>query len=404
MALSDIKIRHAKATGKAIKLTDSNGLYLEVKPNGSKLWRYRYRIDGKENVFAIGDYPAVALQSARQQRDAARELVKQGINPAHRRQAEKQKAVDESRETFRTVANEWLEKMKPRWSDLHYEQIKTVLAADAYPRIGHMAMRSITARQILDIVQRVEARGAPTVAVNLRTWCSAVFRYAVVTLRADSDPAAVLKGSVIRPHRETSRALSVEELQALSAKLDVYGNARTRIAVRLLILFFVRTVELRTAEWDEFDEDAMEWRIPASKMKSRRLHIVPISRQAAKLLRQLRVLTGKGDYLFPRQRKTGTQPYMSRSTINHAIEYMLPEHPEPITAHDFRATAATHLREMGWKDELVEMQLAHLDGNTTRAAYNHAKYLPERRKMMQAWSDWIERLVAESEAQAPVAA
>lgn len=392
MPLTDIKIRQAKATDKPIKLTDAHGLYLEVKPNGSKLWRYRFRIDGKENLFAIGTYPAVSLLSARQKREAARELVKQGINPSHRRQLDKQQTIDIGRETFKAVAEEWIQKMTPRWTTRHRDQISNNFAEDVYPHIGHLGMRNITARQILDVIQRVEQRGAPTVADNIRQRCSSVFRYAVVTLRADSDPASVVRGSIIRPPVEHSRALDEDELSLLLAALDTYKGQRTASAIQLLCLTFVRTIELVGAKWTEVDFDSREWRIPAERMKKRRVHLVPLSDQALALFQELRKTTGRGEFILPNAYRRREQPTMSRATINMALGYMMPKHSETITGHDFRATAATHLRELGWADELVELQLAHVDKNQTRGAYNHSVHLQRRIQMMQAWADWLDGL------------
>ncbi|WP_284890599.1 integrase arm-type DNA-binding domain-containing protein [Burkholderia sp. lyk4-R2A-23] len=390
MPLTDIKIRQAKAGNKPTKLTDSNGLYLLVNPSGSKLWRYKYRIAGKENLFAIGEYPTVSLQDARAARDDARELVKKGLHPSHARQEVLSTRINEGKATFRCVSDEWLQKKRKAWTERHYGEILRMLEADAYPYIGNRPMRSITAHDVLALMRRVEERGSPSVAIKLRQYVSNVFQYAVITLRADTDPASVLRGSVLKPPTENARPLSREELKRLFRKLPTYKSRRTAIAIRLLMMLFPRTIELCRARWDEIDLGAAEWKVPPEKIKARRLHIVPLPKQALGLLRELQEMYGNRGYILPILHSNRKLPHMSRATINRAIDYMVPDNPEPITGHDFRATASTNLHEMGWKDEVVEMQLSHKDKDKTRSTYNHAKYLRERREMMQAWANWLD--------------
>lgn len=287
MPLTDIKIRQAKAGDKPTKLTDGNGLYLLVKPSGSKLWRYKYRIAGKENLFAIGEYPTVSLQDARAARDDARELVKKGLHPSHARQEVLSARINEGKATFRAVSDEWLEKKRKTWTERHFSEILRMLEADAYPFIGNRPMRSVTAHDVLALMRRVEERGSPSVAIKLRQYVSNVFQYAVITLRADTDPASVLRGSVLKPPTENARALSREELKRLFRQLPTYKSKRTAIAIRLLMMLFPRTIELCRARWEEIDLGTAEWKVPPEKIKSRRLHIVPLPKQALKLLREL---------------------------------------------------------------------------------------------------------------------
>ncbi|HDR9051330.1 TPA: site-specific integrase, partial [Burkholderia vietnamiensis] len=218
--------------------------------------------------------------------------------------------------------------------------------------------------------------------------CGSVFQYAVITLRADTDPASVLRGAVLKPPTEHARPLSRDELKVLFRQLPLYKSRRTTIAIRLMMMLFPRTVELCRARWEEIDLAAAEWRVPPKKIKSRRLHIVPLATQAIGLLRELQEIYGNYGYILPILHSNRKRPHMSRATINRALNSMMPNNPEPITGHDVRATASTNLHEIGWKDEVVEMQLSHKD--KTRSAYNHAKYLPERRGMMQAWADWLD--------------
>lgn len=396
MALTDVKIRQAKAGSKPIKLTDSNGLYVEVKPNGSKLWRYRYRIDGKENVFAIGEYPEVSLQAARTERDNARIIVKKGMHPAQARRIERAQTVDAARETFKAISEEWLGKKKKAWTLRHHTEVSRMIEAGAYPFIGAQPMRSITASQVLRLMERVDERGSPAVAIKLRQYISSIFQYAVITQRADADPASVLRGAVIKPPTEHSRDLTRDEITAIFRAMPFYQSRRTMLAIKLLMMFFTRTIELCRATWEEIDLDAGEWKIPPEKIKARRTHIVPLSRQAKAILVELKDTYGGKGYVLPTLHSNTKTGHISRATFNQAMKYLLPTNPDAITGHDFRATASTYLHEMGWRDEVIEMQLAHKDKNQTRAAYNHAKYLPERREMMQAWSDWLDAIEATS--------
>lgn len=388
MALTDVKIRQAKVDDKAIKLVDGNGLHLEVKPNGSKLWRYRYRIAGKENLYAIGEYPAISLQEARKARDDARDLVKQGIHPSHARQGALAEQLGKNTNTFEFVAREWLEKKIGKWSSYYHKQATSCLENNAFPRIGRLPIRNVTAAHLLEMLQTMEARGAETYALQLRQWCSAIFRHAVVTLRADVDPAAALKGAINRPAINHSAPMSADQISDFKARVNKYGGNRTTVlALRLMLYTFVRTAELRKAPWSEFDVEISEWRIPAERMKMRRLHIVPLSEQVVELLRELSRITGSGTWLFPNCRRPGD--VMSATTINRALEHMGYASGQ-WTGHDFRATASTQLHEMGFRADLIERQLAHVETNQTRAAYNHAEYLAERRAMMQRWADWVD--------------
>jgi integrase len=395
MSLTDAKIRNTKPDDKSVKLTDANGLYLEVRPTGAKLWRYRYRIDGKENVFAIGEYFAdkrtghVSLEDARGARDKARQLVKQGIHPSHQRQSERLARTSENANTFKAIAKEWIDKKKGNWSPYYLKQVEHGMDADIYPEIGNLPMRQITAAHVLKILNKVCDRGAETVAINLRQWCSSVFRYAVSTLRADYDPVSALRDAIVRPPVENAKPMTRDQLKVFLEKLGNYGGMRTTtLAIKFMLYTFVRTVEMRRGEWSEVKFDDALWVIPGEKMKKNRVHMVPLSRQALAILRELHKITGAGDHLFPNSRRPAD--IMSGTTINRAMEYL----GIPFSGHDFRATASTHLYEMGYDEKLVEMQLAHAETKKTKAAYNHAQYLPERRAMMQRWADWIDDIAA----------
>jgi len=409
MPLTDAKIRNTKPREKPIKLTDGGGLYLEVRPTGAKLWRYRYRIGGKENVFAVGQYfndkrgGHISLDDARSERDKARALVKQGIHPAHNRQAERLAIHAENANTFEAVAREWIAKKKPGWTAYYLRQVQRFLESDVFPYVGNLPIRNVTAAHLLEILRRIEGRGAETVAVLVRQWASAVFRYAVATLRADTDPAAALKGAIHRPKIEHRKPLSRDQVADFVKALDVYGGYRTTvIALRMMLLTFVRTVELRAARWTEIDLDRAEWRIPAERMKMREPHLVPLSRQAVELLAELHTYTGGRDFLFPNYRNPKT--CMTSTTLNRALERMGFNGKGSIgfSAHGFRATASTILNEIGFRPDVIERQLAHAERNKVRASYNQAEYLEDRRTMMQQWADMTDEMAKSESKVTPI--
>lgn len=390
MPLTDAKIRNTKPGPKPAKLADGGGLYLEVRPTGAKLWRFRYRIAGKENVFAIGEYPGIGLAEARAEHGKARALVKRGVHPSHNRQAERLSSQVANANTFEAVAREWISKKSPRWTAYYLRQVTRFLESDVFPHVGKLPIRNVTSAHLLEVIRRIEVRGAVTVALLVRQWSSAIFRYAVATLRADGDPAAALKGAIHRPKVEHHKPLSREQIVELKDALGRCGGYRTTvIALQLMLLTFVRTVELRKAKWSEFDLEHAEWRIPAERMKMREPHIVPLSRQAVDLLRELRAYTGGRDFLFPNYRDP--RECMTATTLNRALERMGFNGRGSIgfSAHGFRATASTLLNEMGYRSDVIERQLAHAERDKVRASYNHAEYMEERTAMMQDWAEFL---------------
>jgi len=409
MPLTDTRIKTAKKATGPVKLTDGGGLYLEVRPTGAKLWRMRYRIAGKENLYALGAYAAdvpageseveaaarrrggeFTLSEARLERDRCRRLVKQGIHPSHDRAAQKATTILEGTNTFKSIATEWIEANKARWSDRYRKRIEEFLAADVYPYIGTLPVRSITAAKMLETMQRMHKR-SPSVAHKVNNWCSSIFRFAVVTLRADGDPTNALRGGLSRPRVRHHPPLDRRGIATfLSALATDTSSPITSAAMRLLLLTFVRTIELRTAEWDHIDWDGAVWRIPAERMKMREGHIVPLSEQAIELLRELQKRTENRRWLFPNVRRPKT--YMAGTTL-HRVTVRL-GYEGRFTPHGFRATASTILNEAGFRADVIERQLAHAPRNQVRAAYNQAEYLPERRQMMQAWADLIDADVA----------
>jgi integrase len=391
MPLTDTKIKLAKPADKAYSLPDGQGLYLDVRPTGSKIFRYRYWINPKKaGIYTVGEYPSISLADARKERERVRDLVKQGLNPNQEKKADKLRQQVAGKDTFEAISKEWIEKRKAGWSDYYIGQIERSFLVDVYPHIGKLSVKKINSLQILNLLQLVEKRGAPSVALNIRMWISSVFCYAIVTLRAEIDPASALRGAIIRPPVQHAKPLSPDGIKLFLERLSNFGgNRSTAIALELMLLLFLRTVEMRRGEWDELVPDAIDWVITPAKMKKGRTHIVPLPTQARALIAELRTITGSGRWMFPNTRR----PYemMSATTINRALEYMGYESAE-MTGHDFRATASTILHEMGYNDDWIELQLAHVDRNKTRAAYNHARYINERRQMMQAWADYIDTL------------
>jgi integrase len=390
--LTDREVSNAPRKAAPYRLSAGGSLFLEVRPSGEKVWRYRYRLGGKQNIFVIGRYydkshpEHVSLEAARQRCNEARVLVKQGINPTTHRAAQLQAAIGENANTFKAIAQEWIAKKRTKWTAYYTSQVERSMKFDVYPKIGAMPIKAITPGHILNILQEVERRGAETVAINVRQWCSAVFRYAIPTQRAETDPAAMLRGVVERPAVRHKTPVARNDFPALLSKIDSCTYRTTAIAMRLLLLTFVRPVELRASQWPEFDFDRAEWRIPPRRMKMREAHIIPLSTQAMDLLRELKTITGGGPWLFPNLRRPST--YMTATTMNRALERM--GFGGKYSAHGFRTTASTILNELGYEGDWIERQLAHRPRNQSRAAYNHAQDLSDRRRMMQEWSDLVD--------------
>ncbi|MEB4590506.1 integrase arm-type DNA-binding domain-containing protein [Candidatus Thiothrix sp. Deng01] len=391
MPLSDTKARSAKPGEKPYQLPDHDGLYLDVRPSGRKVWRVRLWLDGKEIRHTVGDYPDIGLQSARQKRDVAKQQARNGINPNTEKAEKKQASRYAAALTVKSVSLEWLEKTGVKRGAKYQEQIRRVLAADVYPAIGDMPISSVKPIHVLGVLQSVEGRGSKCVAINIRMWLSTIFRYAIITQRCETDPAATLRGVIERDPVQHSRALNKAELAEFIHRLRNYkGNRTVTIAIELIMMLFARTAEVRKARWDEFDLESAEWRIPADRMKMKRPHIVPLPRQAIALLQELHIITGNCPVLFPSTRNINNPVHAT--TYNTAILYMGYERRE-LSMHDFRATASTLLYESGkYRAEVIERQMAHAERNQSIRPYNHAEYLPERRQMMQDYADMLESL------------
>lgn len=389
VALTDKAIQAAKPREKAYKLTDGGGLVLLVNPNGSRWWRLRYRHGGVEKMISFGIYPDVSLKAAREKRDAARVQIAAGIDPSAKRQAERDARAD----SFQAIAEEWLEAQRKTFADATVEKARWTFQDLLFPHIGRRPIREITAPELLAVLRRLEARGKHETAHRTRQRAGQVFRYAIATGRAERDPTADLRGA-LAPVVVTNRAaiLDPAKVGELLRAIDAYsGQPATEIALKLAPLVFVRPGELRAAEWSEINLDGAEWRIPAHRMKMREAHIVPLARQSVALLREIEPLTGDGRYVFPSARTT--QRPMSENALTAALRRMGYAGTEQ-TWHGFRSIASTLLNEQGWHPDLIELQLAHKERNAVRAAYNKATRLAERRKMMQAWADYLDGLRA----------
>ncbi|MBP7766226.1 MAG: integrase arm-type DNA-binding domain-containing protein [Syntrophaceae bacterium] len=392
--LSEVKVRTAKPMEKAYKIFDGDGLHVLITPTGGKLWRFKYRIgkkgDAKHKTLAFGAYPDISLQDARKKRDDARKLLAGGIDPAEERKAQKQAAIEEG-ETFEMVAREWHNKFKPRWKESHAERIMGRLERDIFPFIGKKPISHIKAREVLTLLQRIEGRGANELAHRAKALCSNVFCYAIATSRIEHDPTAGLKGA-LTPVTTINMAAITDPASVgqLLRAIDAYkGSFVVQCALKFAPLTFVRPGELRHAEWSEINLEAAEWNIPGSKMKMKEAHLVPLSKQAIEILKALKPLTGAGQYVFPG--RTAARP-MSENAILVALRTM-GYAKEEMSGHGFRAMARTLIDEkLQIRPDLIEHQLGHAVRDPLGRAYNRTQHLPERKKMMQTWADYLDGL------------
>lgn len=396
MPLSEPQIRSAKAAATAYKLYDSEGLFLWVTPSGGKLWRFRFKARGKEKLLSLGAYPKLGLTAARKARNAAIEKVQAGIDPAAERAAAKRERELAKKNTFKAVALEWHELHAHEWTPAYAKQIMNRLEADVFPSIGEDDVAEIKPARMLEVLKAVEARGVLETNRRLKQYCSAIFRYGIASQYCEHDPAAPLKGALKSPPRpKHHKALARSQVGDFLIRLAGYdGEPETRIAINLALLMAPRTTELRASRWSEFeglesDQEEGLWRVPAERMKMGAPHLVPLSRQARALLLQLKQRAANSPFLFPSNTAEG---FMSNNTMLFAL-YRLGFHGRT-TTHGFRRLFSTEANEHGWNEDWVERQLAHDERNRSRAAYNAAQYLPQRREMMQWWADHLDGLKA----------
>ena len=397
MPLTNTSIRNAKPAEKAKKLFDSGGLYLEVAPSGGKWWRFKYRFSGKEKRLSLGVYPDVSLKDARDRRDEVRKLVANKIDPSEHRKAQKATKVEQAGNSFEVIAREWFARHSPNWSASHADRIIRRLERDIFPWIGSKPIADINAPQLLEIIRRIEKRGALETAHRSLGNCGQVFRYAIATGRAERDLSSDLRGAL--PPVKGKHFAAVTEpgkVAKVLKALDGYeGTLTVRCALRLAPLVFVRPGELRHAQWVDVDLDMAEWRYIVTKTKTQ--HIVPLSQQAVEILQELKPLTGSGRYVFPSARNPKGDKPMSDNAILAAMRRM-GSSKEEMSGHGFRAMARTILDEvLGFRPDYIEHQLAHTVRDPNGRTYNRTTHLPERRKMMQDWADYLDKLKASAE-------
>lgn len=400
MPLTSTAIDKARPSEKPRKLSDGRGLYLLINPSGSKLWRLKYRVDGKEKLLALGAYPDVPLKGARELRDQARSQLARGVDPSAERRETKLEISGAG--SYGAVAEEWFGRQRAAWTAGHAVTIRSRLDRDVLPYLAARPIRAIEAPEVLQVLRRVEARGAIESAHRIKTIIGQVFDFAVATGAATRNPARDIGSSALQPAipKPMAAVLKPTEVAALLRAIDDYrGTHIVRCAFRLAPLVFVRPGELRAAEWSEFDLDSALWVIPAARMKlgkaakadAARSHIVPLSRQSIEILRDIYNLTAVGRFVFPGARSDGKA--MSENAITAALRRMGYD-GDTMTWHGFRSIASTMLNEKGYHPDAIEAQLAHTPGNKVRAAYNRAKFLPERVRMMQEWADHLDALKA----------
>ncbi|HGY1115936.1 TPA: tyrosine-type recombinase/integrase [Providencia rettgeri] len=395
MALSARQIQTAKPKDKEYKLSDERGLYLLVKPNGSRYWRMKYRFAGKEKKLSIGVYPDISLADARVKRDEARKLLTEGNDPAEQKKLEKLAKKITIENTFKAIAIEWHTHKSSEWSESYAESVLDALDKDIFPYLAKRPIAEILPLEMLEILRMIEKRGALEKMRKVRQFCNQIFRYAIATGRATVNPAAELTGTLKAPKTQHFPHLTAQELPELLQKLSGYsGSVITRLATKLLLLTGVRTIELRAAHWGEFDFDNALWLIPEERMKMRRPHSVPLSKQVLEILKELHAFTGQYQLVFP-GRCNINQP-MSEASINMVLKRI--GYDGKATGHGFRHTMSTILHEKGFNSAWIEIQLAHKDKNSIRGTYNHAQYLEGRSKMMQWYADYIDSLESQHNA------
>jgi integrase len=390
MTLTDRKIHSTKPTEKPQRLFDERGLYLEISPAGGKWWRLKYRFGGKEKRISLGVYPEVSLKEARERRDESRKLVADGIDPSENRKATKAASVHRASNSFEVVTREWFAKYSPGWAESHSTRVIRLFERDIFPWIGGRPIAEVLAPELLGVLRRIENRGALDTAHRALNNCGQVFRYAVATGRCTRDPSGDLRGA-LPPVKGGHFAASTEPQRVgeILRAMDGYeGMLTVRSALRLAPMLFVRPGELRKAEWKDIDLDAAEWRYTVTKTKTP--HIVPLCQQAVKILRELHPLTGTGQFVFPGAR-TNKRP-MSDNAVLAAMRRMGIA-KEEMSGHGFRAVARTILDEvLGFRPDYIEHQLAHAVRDPLGRAYNRTAHLSERKKMMQKWADYLEKL------------
>jgi integrase len=393
MKLTDTAIRNAKPQDKPYKIADGGGMYLQVNPTGSKYWRLKYRFNGKQKVLALGIYPEISLKDARERRELARKQLAKSLDPSEAKKEHKRQTLIKVENSFEVVAREWLEQRRSDWTTRYTKRVLRALENDLFKPLGYRPIAEIKAPELLAVLREIEGRDVIDGAHRALQYCGQIFRYAIVTAKAERDITTDLRGA-LKTHKPKHHAnLSEQDLPEFLQKLERYdidneGDLQTKLGLQLLLLTFVRTGELRGARWDEIDLIKKEWHIPAERMKMREKHIVPLSKQALEIIEELRPISSHRTYLFPNRNRPSH--FISENTLLYAM-YRMGYHSRA-TPHGLRGTASTILNEQGFRSDVIERQLAHAPRNKVRAAYNHAQYLLERQEMMQWWGDFLDRM------------
>ncbi|MFQ6458599.1 tyrosine-type recombinase/integrase [Klebsiella pneumoniae] len=389
MKLTARQVDTSKPKDKPYKLSDGGGLYLLVNPNGSRYWRLKYRIAGKEKLLALGVYPDITLAEARQKRADAKKVLAAGGDPGQEKQEEKQAKEQAVANSFERLAMEWHSHKSTSWSEGYAEHLLMYLKKDIFPFIGQKAITDISQVEMLNVLRKMEQRGVLDKLKKTRQACRQIFTYAIITGRAEHNPVSDLAGALKSPKQQHYPHLLVDQIPDFLRALSEYsGSTITRNATRLLMLTGLRTIELRASEWVDIDFDKGVWNVPAERMKMRRPHLVPISTQVRELLEEIHQLTGRGKYVFPGRNDAGKP--MSEASINQVIKRI--GYDGKATGHGFRHTMSTILHEQGYNTAWIETQLAHVDKNSIRGTYNHAQYLDGRREMLQWYADYMQAL------------
>lgn len=388
MKLSDAKLRTLREPGRHF---DGAGLYVEVTPTGARYWRLKYRVAGKEKRLALGVYPEVSIKEARERAGQARTQLRNGEDPGQLRKAAKVRAAFESENTFEAVAREWVAHQAGRWTEVSRERVLSSLKNDIFPALGGTPLAAIRPLDIKHAILKIEGRGAADQATRVLQRVKAIYRWAVVHGRIETNPMLDLMPSEILKPREVQHraALSIKEMPDFLRLLRAYGgDVHTRLALRLLVLTGLRPGEVRGARWSEIDLDGAMWEIPGERMKMRHAHLVPLSTQAVEVLRQMHALSGNGELVFPSPFYPSKS--LSENTFNSALARM--GYKGVATAHGFRAVFSTAANEQGWDADVIERQLAHKERNEVRAAYHRSAYLQQRRELLQWWADKLDEM------------
>ena len=393
MPLTKLEVQNSKPKNKPYKLGDQHGLYLLVWPTGAKYWRWKYHYGGKECVFSLGVYPEITLAEVRERHEDLRRLLKKGVNPRETKREERRTMRLQQANTFEKLAREWLEVKRSGWTEYYAAQTLQRLEKDVFPKIGRYSPESITASDIYDMAQSIQNRGAYEMAHRAVQICGGIFDHGVITDRCQNNPARMIRNALKTRKTKHHAYLTSEQLPEFILDLKKYkGSLQTKIAVELLMHTFVRTAELCEARWEEINFEKREWKIPAERMKMSRAHVVPLSDHVTKLFGYLRSMNSRREHVFPSV--SHPRKPMSKNTMLVAIHAM--GYKGKMTGHGFRATASTILNESRlFSKDVIERQLAHIESNKVRAAYDHSEHLDARLTMMDWWSNYLLTISAE---------